>query len=128
MATRPPAELLGLAERARRDDWTLRSALVRYAQPEPQRASAVLELVRRIDGALAPHARTIETGDDVDDTVRGVLDAAARLDDLAEILTAWAIDVARPQPDAEVDTIAREVFTALGALGVPRETRPPRRS
>ncbi|MDH4145190.1 MAG: hypothetical protein OEY23_08475 [Acidimicrobiia bacterium] len=33
--------------------WSLRSALVRYAQAEPVRASAVLEQVRRVDGALA---------------------------------------------------------------------------
>lgn len=52
--------LLDYAESPRRGDWSLRSALVRYAQPQPARASAVLELVRRTDGALKPHARLLD--------------------------------------------------------------------
>ncbi len=52
----PPAvegQSLGeLSERSRRSGWTLRSALVRYAQPEPLRAAAVMELVRRAEGAV----------------------------------------------------------------------------
>ena len=52
--------LVDYAESPRVDDWSLRGALVRYAQPEPARASAVLELVRRTDGALKPFARGLE--------------------------------------------------------------------
>ncbi len=52
--------LIDYAESPRVDDWTLRSALVRVAQPEPVRAGAVLELLRRTDGALAPHRRRLD--------------------------------------------------------------------
>jgi len=53
--------LVDYAESSRTDDWSLRSALVRFAQPEPTRAGAVLELIRRTDGALKPHRRRLET-------------------------------------------------------------------
>jgi hypothetical protein len=58
----PSAPLLvDYAESGRDGDWSLRSALVRFAQPEPVRAGAVLELVRRTDGALKAHRRRLET-------------------------------------------------------------------
>ena len=53
--------LADYAESSRVGDWSLRSALVRFAQPEPLRASAVLELLRRTDGALHPHRRLLES-------------------------------------------------------------------
>jgi hypothetical protein len=56
----PERSILNLAESARRDDWTLRSALVRLAQPEPVLAGALLEVIRRCEGALQPLARTLE--------------------------------------------------------------------
>ena len=56
----PTASVLNYAESARTDDWTLRSALVRLAQPEPTRSGAVLELVRRCDAALHPMISTFE--------------------------------------------------------------------
>src|SRR5262249_41526556 len=58
----PPelARLVDYAERPRRDDWSLRAALVRYAQPEPQRVSAILDLVRRIEWALRPHQKLLD--------------------------------------------------------------------
>lgn len=61
----PPstARLVDYAESTRAGDWSLRSALVRVAQPEPVRAGAVLELIRRTDGALAPHRRALERND-----------------------------------------------------------------
>lgn len=52
--------LVDYAESSRTGDWSLRSALVRFAQPEPTRAGAVLELIRRTDGALKPHRRRLE--------------------------------------------------------------------
>jgi len=52
--------LVDHAESSRTGDWSLRSALVRFAQPEPTRAGAVLELIRRTDGALKPHRRRLE--------------------------------------------------------------------
>ena len=54
--------LVDFAESSRTGDWSLRSALVRFAQPEPTRAGAVLVLIRRTDGALKPHRRRLEEG------------------------------------------------------------------
>lgn len=59
-ATDDGIRLLSYAESPRVDDWSLRGALVRYAQPRPTRASAVLELVRRTDAALKPFGRALE--------------------------------------------------------------------
>ena len=53
--------LVDYAESSRAGGWSLRSALVRFAQPEPTRAGAVLELIRRTDGALKPHRRRLES-------------------------------------------------------------------
>ncbi len=48
------------AEAPRTAEWTLRSALVRFAQPEPVRAAALLDLVRRCEWAIHPLVRVIE--------------------------------------------------------------------
>jgi hypothetical protein len=148
--------MIGYAERPRAGGWTLRSALVRYAQPEPARASAVLELVRRTDLALKPYAdllerspellaaavsrapyadvpidRSTDLPDQRDEEQRaayGLLVAAVGLDRLGDVLARWARTRSDQRPDAEVDGIAREVFRVLGDLGVAREARPPRRS
>ena len=48
----PPASLLNYAESSRVDDWSFRSALMRMAQPEPERVAAVLTLSRRLDAVL----------------------------------------------------------------------------
>lgn len=56
----PERSILNLAESPRVDDWSLRAALVRLAQPEPVRAGAVLEIVRRCQGALHPLTRALE--------------------------------------------------------------------
>ena len=53
--------LADYAEVARDDDWSLRSALVRVAQRDPELASRVLDAVRRCDAALAPHRRALES-------------------------------------------------------------------
>ena len=48
------ARVVDFAERSRVGDWSLRSALVRYAEGQPERVSQVLEQVRRLDAALHP--------------------------------------------------------------------------
>lgn len=58
--TDPQRSLLDFPESPRVGDWTLRSALVRLAQPEPVRAGATLELIRRCDGALRHLRRALE--------------------------------------------------------------------
>lgn len=138
----PPelAALVDFAERSRDGDWSLRSALVRYAQPEPQRVSQVLELVRRIDVALHPHAKRLAkegpalwsavVAGSNDDVVVGLLHATRVLDDMAEHVVAWAVDRHGPRPDAAVDAAVQDVTKRLDDLGVAREERqgPPRRS
>ncbi len=139
-----PLTLVEYAERSRVGDWSLRSALVRYAQPEPRRAGAVLELVRRTDGALKPFARVLERTpslvtvardraplDGLDDEARAavaIVGVALDLDHLGDVLARWATDTSAPRPDAEIDRVARQAFDALAALGIERESRPPRRS
>lgn len=56
----PERSILNLAESPRTENWSLRAALVRLAQPEPVRAGAVLEIVRRCQGALHPFHRSLE--------------------------------------------------------------------
>src|SRR5262245_38042078 len=102
----PPelARLVDFAERPRTRDWSLRSALVRYAQPEPQRVNDILELVRRVDAALGKSTAklnrdgpafwdALEHDDSGPDAyVLGVLHAARKLDTLGEVLATWAVD------------------------------------
>ncbi len=59
-ATDEDRSLVNYAEAPHAGDWSLRSALVRLAQPHPRRAEAVLDLVRRLDHALAPMTREIQ--------------------------------------------------------------------
>ncbi|MDZ7673530.1 MAG: hypothetical protein U5K30_00430 [Acidimicrobiales bacterium] len=128
--------LVDFAETTRVGDWTLRSSLVRYAQRSPVAASAVLEVLRRTDGALAPYARQLQTTTiadvaDTDDTSPGLLallEPAVVLDELGHTLAAWAHDRTSAAPDAEVRDAVGHAHALLEALGVPRETRPPRRA
>lgn len=138
------ARLVDYAERSRVGDWSLRSALVRYAQGQPVRVSQVLELVRRIDAAVHPHTKLLASdGPDLwsvfadgrapdagpSGFVVELLRAMAVLDALGEELAAWAEDRARPRPDAAVDAAIVDVTRRLDELGVAREEqqRPPRR-
>ena len=139
----PPelARLLDFAERSRAGDWSLRSALCRYAQPQPVRVSTVLDLVRRIDFALHPHAKLVdkegpglwdalESGavpDGPAGFVVGLLGAMVELDRLGDTLADWALDRAGKHPEDAVDATTTDVARRLEELGVPHEerTRPP---
>jgi hypothetical protein len=129
------AELVDFAERPRVDDWSLRSALVRYAQPEPQRVNDILDLVRRTEWALGKQSATLardgedlwaalERGDSSSELIE-LLRAAQMLDGLGDVLATWAVDRAGERPDAEVDRVTADVTQRLDALGVPRQERPP---
>jgi hypothetical protein len=133
---------LDLAERPRVDDWSFRAAMVRYGQPEPQRISEILELVRRLEAALQPSTKLLEkdgasvwpAGADEDTTgehalIAGLLRAAVVLDRLGDHLASWAAKPEGAGPDAEVDAAVADVGARLDALGVPHESRegPPRR-
>lgn len=134
----PPelARLVEVAEWARVDDWSLRSALVRYAQPQPGRASTILGLVRRIEAALHPQAKLLRAegpaiwaavGDGGGPTtgpkgfVVALLRVSQLLDGLGDTLAAWAVDPSAPRPDDEVDAVTAEVARRLDAMGVPRD-------
>ena len=134
----PPelAQLVDYAERPRVEDWSLRAALTRYAQPQPQRVSDVLELVRRIDFAIRPHSKALDrdgpayweavtSGDasGTDPTLLGLLLAMVELDGLGDVLARWAVDRGGEAPDEAVDAVTADVGRRLAALGVPREQR-----
>ena len=134
------AMVLDFAERSRAADWSMRSALTRYGQPEPQRASDVTMVLRRLDGALKQHLATfrregpalwaaIEHDAAVEEPLQPVVDlvrVARDLDRLGDTLAEWAIDITAPRPDGEVDAVTAELAARLDDLGVPREEGPPR--
>ena len=132
----PPelARLVDYAERPRTDDWSLRSALVLYALPQPQRVNDVLVQVRRLDSALGKHSKRLqrdgaevwgamESGADGDELV-ALLQAARELDQLGDAVVAWAVDRTGQSPDAQVDAVVADVGRRLDALGVPYDERP----
>ena len=132
----PPelGRLVDYAERPRTDDWSLRSALVLYALPQPQRVNDILVQVRRVDRALGKQSkrleregtelwRALEAGDDGDELV-SLLRAARELDQLGDSVVAWAVDRTRESPDAQVDAAVADVGARLDALGVPYDERP----
>lgn len=135
------AQLLDFAERPHAENWSLRAALVRYAQPQPQRVNDILELVRRIQGALGAQSASLQRdGETVWDALEHdarpveiaplveLLDAAREVDRLGDALAEWAVDISRPRPDDAVDAVVADVAGRLERLGIPREERtPPKR-
>jgi hypothetical protein len=135
----PPelARLVDFAERSRVDDWSLRSALVRYAQPEPQRVSDLLDVSRRIEWTIGKNASTIERDGDAlwnalahgapasDAFLVGVLEVARELDELGDAIAHWAVDITQPRPDAEIDRVVADAARRLDALNVPKQEPPP---
>jgi hypothetical protein len=94
--------------------WSLRSALTRYAQGQPQRVSDLLEVVRRIQFGASK----------VDADLQPCI---AEIEAVADLLAVWAADPwVAYRPDAEVDAVISSVAAQLDALGVPVEERPPR--
>jgi hypothetical protein len=140
----PPAlaQLVDFAERPRTQDWSLRAALVRYAQPQPQRVNDLLDLVRRTDWALGQHAGVLQRhgpavwealdgdalpSDQEQAQVVKLLRVVMELDRIGDVLAGWAVDISADRPDAAVDAATQEVGTRLDAIGVPHEERPPPR-
>ena len=136
------ARVVDFAERSRVGDWSLRSALVRYAEGQPERVSQVLEQVRRLDAALHPHGKVLEKrgaelwrildgggSADADDALLvELLRVAVDLDGLGDAMATWADDRTRARPDDTVDVITAAAAARLDELGVAREEQPPRRS
>lgn len=97
----PQLSLVNYAESPRGGDWTMRAALVRLAQPEAMRASAAVELIRRLDAALHPLTRALEQH-----TVRcdRMLSPAA----MEEVDGVWELrDPADPAADTRLVDLAR---------------------
>ena len=119
--------LLDVAERSRVGDWSLRSALVRYAQGEPVRVNRVLDVVRRLDAGLKPHVKALERDpESADEQVTQLLAVAAQLDELGDRFAAWAVardPALRPGP--EVDELVEALQARLDVLGVAREESRP---
>lgn len=135
----PPelSRLVDLSEWPRHQGWSLRASLVRYAQPQPSRAAAVLQVVRRIDAVLHGQRRVLEReGPAVWAAVQAgepgplpdLLRAVVPLDRLADRITTWAPERAGERPDAEIDAVVAEVTASLDALGIPHEQREPPRT
>ena len=142
----PPelARLLDTAERPRADEWSLRAALTRYAQPQPQRASDLIEVLRRIEFGLKPHSGVLDRegpavwqalangsagsdgsdGSDADPYVVGLLRALMQIDVVGDDLAAWAVAREGERPDAAIDAVVADVRRQLEELGVPVEERP----
>lgn len=136
----PPelADLVGVAERPRAGDWSLRAALVRYAQFRPGEVRDLMEVVRRIELALHPHGRLLAKegpaiwGAVVDGSaldgdagaVVEVLRVAQDLDRLADVVVAWAQHREGELPDDAVTSTTAATTRRLDELGVPHEERP----
>lgn len=102
----PAGSLVNYAESSRAGDWSLRSALVRLAQPEPARVAGVLELVRRLDAVLHQLARPLERH-----TV--VCDRSLTLDAASETPSGWELaEPADPYPDTRVADLVRLASSA----------------
>jgi hypothetical protein len=135
----PPqlADLVDLAERPRVQQWSLRAALVRYSQPEPQRVDNLLQLVRRVEGVFGAHRTQLErngpelwselehAGPETDGLI-GVLQTARELDGVGDVLAEWAVDRTGDRPNALVDEVVARVADRLEALGIPAEEPIPR--
>lgn len=132
---------MDLAERSRGDDdWSLRSALVRYAQPEPTRVASLLSVVRRWEAAVHEATPALRAdgdrylraasdpdvdADDLDPTVVGLLRVGRDLDEIGDVVAAWAVG-REGDPGPEVDAATERVGTALDRLGVAEEEPIPR--
>lgn len=131
------AALVDLAERPRADGWSLRAALVRYAQPEPMRVSRLLDLYRRLEFALAEHLAELRSDGealwsalDADPAADephqvGMLRAMREIDRVGDDLAAWAARREGDRPDAAVDAVIDDLTTRLDELGVPEQGPPP---
>ncbi|MEM9520193.1 MAG: hypothetical protein AAGA37_12785 [Actinomycetota bacterium] len=97
-----PDSLLNYAEVAREGDWTLRSALVRLAQSQPQLVADLLTLVRRLDAVLHHVARPLA--------------AQTVMCDRAITLETSGREPSSPYPDTRCADVARLAYRA-GADG-----------
>ena len=139
----PPelAQLIDVSERPRIGNWSLRAALTRYGQPQPQGTSDFIEVLRRIEVAvhrsstdLAQHGPALWAALN-DEANAGELAPVVELlrvirdvDAVGEALAQWANDKSQRRPDDDIGRVVHDAMQRLDALGVPREeARPPQR-
>lgn len=102
--------LINHAESPRTGDWSLRSAMVRLALPEPMLVVDIATLVRRLDAVLHTAIGQLEKH-----TV--VSDRAISLDHVADDHDAWTVDgPVDPYPDVRIADIARLTAVAGDAV------------
>jgi hypothetical protein len=107
-----PDPLTEYADRILVNGWCLRSALVRYAQAQPVRATALHTMMRRLDAAIVPASNLRES----------LLPTVARFDELALTMSTWAADRAtHPRPDDAVDEVMSRTAAEFERLQVPEE-------
>lgn len=123
----PSRSLLNYAEIAWDGDWTLRSALVRLAQPDPARVGALLDLMRRVDAPLHHVRRALERHSVTCDrhlTVETLGDSPvdghpdARTTDLARLVAAGVDETALLTGYQEIDPLDHEERMAVPLLAV----------
>lgn len=148
-----PAELAALldyAERPRTNDWSLRAALTRYAQPQPQRASDLIEVMRRAEFGLRSRLKDVERNGEAywaavtaaededsrggadgneqtgatDETAVALLRLMVEIDRLGDVLAGWAVERSGDRPDAAIDGMIAAGARRLDELGIPHEERP----
>ncbi len=105
-------QIIGFSEVPHAGNWTLRSALVRLAQPEPLRAEAILQIVRRLDAALKPFEKS--PGD-----AGELIHPVETMSGLSEVLCAWADAGPENPPVKAIDETCAHLFLRLDQLGVP---------
>ncbi len=108
----PPDQIIGFSEQPRAGNWTLRSALVRLAQPEPLRSEAILQIVRRLDAALKPFEKEPKKAGEL----TGVVET---IGELSDALCEWAQAGPANPPLAAIDQTCAVLFAKLDELGVP---------
>jgi hypothetical protein len=107
-----PDPLTEYADRILVNGWCLRSALVRYAQAQPVRTTALHTMMRRLDAAIVPTSSLRES----------LLETVARFDQLALVMSTWAADrAARIRPDDAVDEVMASTMSDFERLQVPEE-------
>jgi hypothetical protein len=107
-----PDPLTEYADRLLTDGWCLRSALVRYAQAQPVRATSLHALMRRLDAAIVPSSELRES----------LTPTVAQFDAFALVMATWAADRSSYlRPDDAVDAVLASTRAEFERLQVPEE-------
>ena len=109
----PTRSMLNYAEVAHTGDWTLRSALVRLAQPHPTEVGALLQAMRRLDAPLHHVAKALLRRPAWSDPTLARIET---IDDAIDCLVSQP--AAAPEADARLADLARLVAAGLDPAGL----------